>query len=100
MVRQYTANGKQVPKRAEPPELEPGLELYLHGFFDLDTERQIGYGIGPIPHSKIIEYCYFYDIDDVYYFMSVIRELDGWKLKTFKEELDGKEKLKTSKGRS
>ncbi len=42
---------------ANAPQLEPGLELFYYAFLELTTERQIGFAEGPIPTSKIYEYC-------------------------------------------
>lgn len=36
--------------------LHLGLELYYECFWDLTSDRQMGYGIGPIPTSMIINY--------------------------------------------
>lgn len=40
----------------DEPLLAPGEEFYLSSFFELTTERAIGWASGPIPHSKILEY--------------------------------------------
>lgn len=57
-------------KRALPdfirdaPELTPGLELFFNAFLDLENDRSIGFGIGPISWSVINEYCVVNDIVD------------------------------------
>lgn len=38
------------------PALEPGDEFYLRAFWDLNTTRQIGMDLGPIPWNRIVEY--------------------------------------------
>ena len=30
------------------------MEPWVEAFFDLSTDRQIGMGVGPIPHSSIV----------------------------------------------
>ena len=57
--------GLPIPSRiANPPELLPGLDVYLKAFFDLDSERQIGETLQQIPWSKIQEYADRYGFDD------------------------------------
>ena len=46
------------------PELWFGLELYLNAFFDLNTERSSGMGVGPIPWSAIDRYAERHGFDD------------------------------------
>ena len=41
--------------REEPAPI-PLQGFYLRVFWELSTERQLGMAMGPIPHSKIIEY--------------------------------------------
>lgn len=41
--------------RDEPEQLR-GDDVYLRAFWDLSSERQMGFSIGPIPHSKILEH--------------------------------------------
>ncbi len=41
--------------REEPPPV-PLQGFYMNAFWELSTERQIGMAMGPIPHSKILEY--------------------------------------------
>ena len=46
------------------PILWPGNELYYNAFLELNTERPLGWSsMGPIPHSKIREYCYLEQLD-------------------------------------
>lgn len=47
-----------LPKAIEnAPELWPGLELYMRAWYDLDSTRSIGLGVGPIPWNATQEYC-------------------------------------------
>jgi hypothetical protein len=50
--------GHPVPRKiASAPELWMGLEIFLNGFFDLSSTRQVGMGAGPIAWIHIEEYC-------------------------------------------
>jgi hypothetical protein len=40
----------------EEPDCPPGLDYYMKAFWQLSTERSIGFSVGPIPASKIEEY--------------------------------------------
>lgn len=45
---------RPIPKKMQDaPELMLGLELYFSAFLDLNTERDIGMGEGPIPWGSI-----------------------------------------------
>lgn len=68
-----------LPKKIQnAPELRFGLELYFGAFFDLNTCRQIGMGIAPIPWFSIRDYALVYEFDeeqtdDLFFF---IRKMD------------------------
>lgn len=54
--------------------------LYFAAWNDLSTERPIGFGEGPIPHSKIADYGSHYiglEGDHLEFFITVIRKVDG-----------------------
>lgn len=54
-----------IPERiANAPVLQQGLELYIEAFFDLDSERQVGFSILPIPWRSIVNYAQVYGFDD------------------------------------
>lgn len=40
------------------PELEPWDTFYTNAFWRLSTERAVGFSMGAIPHSKVVEYGY------------------------------------------
>jgi hypothetical protein len=79
---------------ANAPELMMGLELYLDAFFDLNSERQIGFGgAGPIPITKVLEYCRLCEFsedqkEDLLFYLPLMDEAWGeWnKKKTPKPE--------------
>jgi len=57
--------GAPLPDRiANAPELQKGLELYLNAFFELDSERQVGFSVLPIPWRSIVNYAQVYGFDD------------------------------------
>lgn len=82
--KQAIRAGQPIPARiANAPELHIGLELFLNAFFDLDTERQAGFSVGPIPWSKIKEYAVAFEFDediteDLFYF---VKQLDNAHMK-------------------
>lgn len=42
----------------EKPDLQPGLEVFLHCFYDLDSCRgPAGMGVGRIPYTAAHEWC-------------------------------------------
>lgn len=84
LSKQAMRAGQPIPARiANAPELHVGLELFINAFFDLDTERQCSFSIGPIPWSKIKEYALAYEFDselteELIYF---VKQMDNAHLK-------------------
>jgi len=84
IIKQAVRMGNPIPDRiANAPKLEHGLEIYLQAFFDLDTERNRGNGICPIPWSSVSDYARAFEFDaeqteDLHYF---IRKLDQENMK-------------------
>lgn len=101
LAKQAIRAGQPIPSRiADAPELHIGLELFINAFLDLDTERQAGYSVGPIPWSKIKEYCEAHSFDaelsdDMFYF---IKALDNSHLKRLAAKAEAASKSK-GKGR-
>lgn len=60
----------------EPPEIMDGFEGWYDDFWSLSTERQIGFGIGPIPQSAIDRHVAGWSGEDVEMFEHCIREMD------------------------
>lgn len=53
-----------LPKKIlEAPELRMGLELFMDAFFELNTCRQVGLGMAPIPWTSIKDYAEAYEFD-------------------------------------
>lgn len=61
------------------PKLGMGLELYMDAFLELDTDRDIGFGLGPIPWSSMHTYALAHGLDGEEYhnFMFLVRQLDS-----------------------
>jgi hypothetical protein len=83
------ATGVEVPAlQSRPP--EAGMQLYLLGFAELTTCRQIGMGVGPIPWTAIQKYIEVSEFDDeeAYEFHEIIRHMDYIWLKLNRERQD------------
>lgn len=65
-----------IPDDLDPPELLDGLEGWYEDFWRLHTERQIGFGVGPIPVSAIERHTQGWILEDAQMFEHCIREMD------------------------
>jgi hypothetical protein len=56
----------------------PGDEFYVIAFWRLNTERQVGMSVGPIPHSKCVEYAILRGVcqELLDHFCDVMRAMD------------------------
>jgi len=54
-----------------------GFGGWYEDFWRLSTERQFGFGVGPIPQGRIDEHVAGWRYDDAEMFEHCIRELDG-----------------------
>lgn len=72
----------------QEPDRDPHDAWYHQAFWDLSTERQLGFSAGPIPISRILEYgqraCFEGDMLDV--FVRIIRTMDGAYLSWVRKE--------------
>jgi len=72
--------GLPIPQRIrDAPQLLPGLEVYYQAFLDLCTERQVGFGEGPIPSSSIDYYISqrsWFTEEDRVWMRALVRRLD------------------------
>lgn len=78
---QAQKRGLPIPESALPPDLDPYLAEYVSHFWELSTDRALGYaGVGPIPWRALDQYAERLGItdDDVLYedFRSAITALD------------------------
>lgn len=63
IIKQARRFNEELPLRIKnKPVLHNGLDLYLQAFFELDTERNSGMNIAPIPASAVRLYNQSYDI--------------------------------------
>lgn len=89
MVRQALRTRQPIPDRIlNAPSLRMGLVFYLEAFFDLDSERSQGMGLGRIPWASVARYATYYELDDeqsdlLLYF---IKALDSAHLDRIKEK--------------
>lgn len=64
---------------AKAPKLEPRYDYYMDAYKELDTERQQGMSLGPIPNSAINKWCVDEELDPLESeaFHYVIRTIDN-----------------------
>lgn len=55
-----------------------GLDFYYSAFWDLASDRNMGFGVGPIPWSSMIKYCEVYNIweDEQNRFITLVKGMD------------------------
>lgn len=98
IIKQAVRTGQPIPDRiANAPNLTLGLELYFQAFFDLDSERGIGFGaVSRIPFSSIVEYCRAYDfsMDEMEDLIRIIRDMDLAYIHYFSEKVKIKNESK------
>lgn len=93
IIQQATLEGNPIPDRIlNAPDLFLGNDLFLDGFYELDSCRQIGLAKGQIPFTAIVQYCEFYGFDQelAYDFCAIIRAVDNQLLNYEAEQADKK----------
>lgn len=65
------------PDALAPPEILDGLGGWYEDFWELTTERQLGFGIGPIPANVIDMHTKGWTYEDADMFKSCIRSMDA-----------------------
>lgn len=65
-----------MPEALDPPEIMEGFGGWYEEFWRLSTERQIGFGIGPIPDSQIERRTAAMNEEDAEIFEFCIRRMD------------------------
>ena len=83
----------------DEPALEPGDYFYMMAFSDLNSGRQMGFGVGEIPWRDIMAYADRADLDFIMadVFKIVIRQMD----RTYMKWQDGeRDKMRRSKERT
>lgn len=71
----YEFYGIEVPAKMLPPEFLPGVAIWYEAFWELSTDRHIGFGVGPIPHRSIKDYARGWPDADM--FAACMRAMDG-----------------------
>lgn len=74
----FEAQGRELPEDLIPPYIIEGYESWYDAFWELSTDRQIGFVTGPIPSKSIREYADYLGLDrgESVRFRSVIRAMD------------------------
>lgn len=57
--------GKSVKALENRPVLLPGLDFYFQAYAELSHDRPVGFGVGSIPWSSIINWCKLHEIHDI-----------------------------------
>ncbi len=65
ILKQAARSGAKLPDAIQnAPELQPGLGIFMEGYLELSSSRQVGMGPGQIPWKAVMEYCMFYELDE------------------------------------
>ena len=79
-------NGRTIPEVFYPPEIPSGYETWVDAFWELSTDRALGFGgAGPIPNSAIRAYSSGWPADEREAFRVCIRAMDSVFLQGDKE---------------
>jgi len=85
LIRKQAERFKEkVPDRIQNKPLLPEyLFFYYESFMELSNDRQMGFGVGPIPSNSIFQYCKFYSVcgNEFEDFLFLIRAMDSAFLK-------------------
>ena len=70
------------------PQLQAGQEFYLSAWHELNYDRPIGFGLGPIPSASLRSYIRDHELeeDQEYLLRYVIRRVDSWYLERQSEK--------------
>lgn len=74
------AKGRPLPEwYLNKPDIFPGDYFYLRAFYDLNTCRQVGMGLGPIPWNVVIQYAGISELEQelIEPFIHIIRMMDN-----------------------
>lgn len=73
----YALNNRTPPEHFHPPKVIEGFESWVGAFWELSTDRQLGFGhYGPIPNSSISQYTKDWPRDEAELFRQCIRAMD------------------------
>ena len=78
----------------EDSELLPGLSVYYEAYWQLHTTRQVGMGVGPIPHTEILWFCKLreYDAETAFATEHHVRAMDNAYLEHVRKAQEPKKK--------
>lgn len=80
ILKQAKQAGEPIPERIRnKPRLNPTLAFYLEAHAELDTDRDVAFGFGPIPWSSLNAYAQAYGMtgEDYEDFMFLVRYVDN-----------------------
>lgn len=67
IVKQAVRSKQPIPDRIlNAPTIRFGLDFFLQAFFDLDSERAVGFGLGRIPWHSIRQYADEFELEGEY----------------------------------
>lgn len=70
--------GRAIPDRLKPPPIFAGFEPWVEAFWELSTDRQIGFGgAGPIPSRAIADYARNMKPSEAEFFRVCVRAMDS-----------------------
>lgn len=76
-VRERAQYGHKVPDNFWPPEMPPGVDVWLETFWELSTDRPLGFEkVGPIPAASIDRHVVGWEPYEAAVFRRVIRAAD------------------------
>ncbi|WP_445433055.1 phage tail assembly chaperone [Brucella endophytica] len=79
LIERHEERGETIPENLYCPPILAGYEEWISAFWELSTERQIGFAAGPIPGSAISRRCEemgIVDLDEIASFRGAIRAMD------------------------
>lgn len=96
ILQQALKNGEELPDfiKNKPDLIDDSLQFYLQAFFVLESERPVGFGVAPIPITKMIEYAKFLrykSYEETHDFVEIVRILDMTVINHYAKK-DGKKK--------
>ena len=58
------------------------FSFYIDAFYELNSCRNYGMGLGPIPFTAIVEYARIFEVEDFDEFLYIIRVMDNQFIKS------------------
>lgn len=75
----FEDRGLDLPEHLARPDVLDGYEEFLAAFWHLNSDRQIGFGVGPIPFSAIHRYAdrALIETEEFWLLHDLVRAMDG-----------------------